>query len=111
MNRFLRTALETLAAAGLVACEWTVPCPEGYRYDHERRVCVDIDGMWDAGGQTPPRDSGRPPEPDAGSGEVDAGSGEVDAGSGEVDAGSGEVDAGGGKVDAGGGKVDAGGGP
>lgn len=83
MNRTVITC--TLALLGLLsaACSSTPPCPEGYTYDEDLRICV---FTGDAGMEEPP-----PDEEDAGQDEEDAGQDE-DAGE-ETDAGE-ESDAG-----------------
>ena len=83
MNRIAITC--TLALLGLLAaaCESAPPCPEGFTYDHDRRVCV---FTGDAG--SPVVDAGQPAT-DAGQPEEDAGD-DVDAG--DLDAGD-EADA------------------
>lgn len=89
MNRTVITC--TLALLGLLsaACSSTPPCPEGYTYDEDLRICV---FTGDAGMEEPP-----PDEEDAGQEEEDAGQEEEDAGE-EADAGeetdAGETDAG-----------------
>lgn len=63
-------------AVWMLGCgDWTRACPEGFQYDHERRVCVR---------------SGAPPEVDSGSPPVEADSG-IDAGT--IDDAGEDVDA------------------
>ncbi|UJR81852.1 hypothetical protein [Sandaracinus amylolyticus] len=64
-----------------VACDFDAACPEGFTYDHDRRVCL---FTGDAG-------SGTPPPVDSGTPGVDSGS---DAGADGGDADGGGADAG-----------------
>jgi len=84
MNRIVITC--TLALLGLLsaACASTVPCPVGYTYDHDRRLCV---FTGDAGSEPEPE-----PEVDAGQPAQDAGQPDEDAGE-DTDAGE-QTDAG-----------------
>jgi hypothetical protein len=85
MKPIVHFVMGTVAAVGALACDWSPPCPEGYRYDHEQRVCVDLDGVWDSGARRP-TDSGPPPSDsgppdDSGNGAGDGGKEkEIDAG-------------------------------
>ncbi|AKF05534.1 hypothetical protein [Sandaracinus amylolyticus] len=86
-NRIVLICVLGVFGVVATACDFGVACPEGFTYNHERRVCL---FTGDAGtGEPPPVDSGSPSDsgaPDSGADGGDADGGGADAG--DTDAGS-----------------------